>query len=81
MHQFDRDVLVTPVRSNCYSRPVTVNWTINGVPNGGYLLAIMANTMLQCNQKTTTAILTANYLNRCEPGDATVLVDNMATSR
>lgn len=23
MHQFDRDVLVTMVRSNCYSRPVT----------------------------------------------------------
>ena len=81
MHQFDRDVLVTMVRSNCYSRPVTANWSINGVPNGGYLLAIMANAMLQCNQKTTTAILTANYLNRCEPGDATVLVDKMATSR
>jgi len=81
MHQFDRDVLVTPLRSKCYSRPVTANWSINGVPNGGYLLAIMANAMLQHNQKATTAILTANYLNRCEPGDATVLVDKMSTSR
>jgi len=81
MHQFDRDILLELGKSDSYSGDITENWSINGVPNGGYLMAVTANAMLQCSEMKATPIITANFLNRCEPGAATVLVERMSRSR
>jgi acyl-CoA thioesterase len=81
MHQFDRDILLHVEKPNHYSGNITGNWSINGVPNGGYLMAILANAMLQKSEMETAPTVTANFLNRCEPGEATVLIERMTRSR
>ena len=81
MHQFDKDILLKSETPRAFAGHIADNWSINGVPNGGYLMAILANAMLQTSQMTATPIITANFLNRCDPGPATVLIERMSNSR
>jgi len=81
MHQFDKDILFEPGEPFSFSGYITENWSINGVPNGGYLMAILAKAMLQHSEMKSTPIITANFLDRCEPGDARVLIEKMSASR
>ncbi len=81
MHQFDQDILFEPEKPDSYSGDITENWSISGVPNGGYLMAITANAMLQCSEVKATPIITTNFLNRCEPGEATVSIERMSKSK
>ena len=81
MHQFDQDIFLKSENPNDYSGHVTGNWSINDVPNGGYLMAILANAMLQSSDMNATPTVTANFLSRCEPGKANVSIERMATSR
>ncbi len=81
MHQFDTDTYLESENPNQYLGYITGNWSINNVPNGGYLMAILANAMLQSSEMNATPTVTANFLSRCEPGKAAVSVDRMAASR
>jgi hypothetical protein len=81
VHQFDKDILLKSENSGSYSRHIAGTWSINGVPNGGYLMTILANAMLHSSRMTATPIITANFLSRCEPGEATVLLERMSGSR
>ena len=81
MHQFDKDILFEPCEPFSFSGHITENWSINGVPNGGYLMAILAKAMLQHSEMKSTPIITANFLDRCGPGDARVLIEKMSASR
>ncbi len=81
MHQFDQDILFEPEKPDSFSGAITENWSISGVPNGGYLMAVAANAMLQSSEMKATPIITANFLHRCEPGEATVSVERMSKSR
>ncbi len=81
MHQFDRDILFEPGTPFSYSGHIMENWSINGVPNGGYLMAILAKTMIQVGGMKSARIITANFLNCCAPGDAEVLIEKMSASR
>lgn len=68
MHPFDQDIAGQAMETPLVRQTrVSSNWSINGLPNGGYLLALMANGMLQCGTKSTLAIVTANYVARCLP--------------
>ena len=67
MHQFDRDILFKAAEPFSFSGLITENWSVNGVPDGGYLMAILAKAMLQHSEMKSTPIITANFLNRCEP--------------
>jgi len=81
MHQFDQDILFKPGESFSFSGHITDNWSINGVPDGGYLMAILAKAMMHHSDMKSTPIITANFLNRCEPGDAKVTIEKMSASR
>lgn len=81
MHQFDQDILFEPEKRGSFSGAITENWSISGVPNGGYLMAILAGALMQNSEMKSTPIITANFLNRCEPGNARVLIENMTASR
>ena len=81
MHQFDQDILFEPDKPNSYSGHITENWSINGVPNGGYSMAILAKAMMQKSEMKSTPVITSNFLSRCEPGEASVLVERISTSR
>jgi len=80
-HPFDRDLSLTRVAPFRFLGNVTDNWSINGIPNGGYLMALLANAMLQESAKKDTLVVTANYLHRCEIGEADLVVKNIACSR
>ena len=81
MHQFDRDILFKAGEPFSFSGQIADNWSVNGVPDGGYLMAILAKAMMQHSEMNSTPIITANFLNRCEPGDARVTIEKMTTSR
>ena len=81
MHQFDRDISLKEEDSNQYSGTMTDNWSINGIPNGGYLLASLANAMLQESDKKATPTISASYLSRCNAGEANFMVEKIAQSK
>jgi len=81
MHQFDQDILFAPGEPFSFSGHITDNWSINTVPDGGYLMAIIAKAMMHHSDMKSTPIITANFLNRCEPGDAKVTIEQMSASR
>jgi acyl-CoA thioesterase len=81
VHPFDQDIAVERVNSQRYKASITANWSINGVPNGGYLMALITNALMQSSRMRATPIITVNFLNRCQPGDAIVSVERMSRSR
>jgi len=81
MNLFDKDIALADLGHGRYAGVVSGNWLVNGNPNGGYLMAMMANAMLQLSDKADTPLVTANYLSRCAPGDVEIHVSEMARSR
>ncbi|RPH48883.1 MAG: thioesterase family protein [Desulfobacteraceae bacterium] len=79
-HIFDRDISLAQKEEFIFKGNVAENWSINGNPNGGYLMAIMANAALQHSDKSSTPILTANYISRCTPGEADLQVEEISRS-
>ncbi|MFZ5571470.1 MAG: thioesterase family protein [Thermodesulfobacteriota bacterium] len=80
MHLFDQDLMLTRMEDRAYRVRVSDNWSINGIANGGYLLALIAQAMLEQAGKKATPILTANYISRCKPGEALLLVEEIVRS-
>lgn len=81
MHLFDNDIALTDIGNARYGGVVSDNWSVNGTPNGGYLMAMIAGAMIRHSDKKQTPILTANYLSRCVPGSIEIRVSEMARSR
>ena len=81
MHIFDRDVSLIEKGPLHFDGKVSDNWSINGNPDGGYLMALMANAMLQHTTMRSTPIITASYISRCLPGDADIHVEHIAQSK
>jgi hypothetical protein len=81
MHQFDRDIQLHTDTDRLFSGIIADNWSINDVPDGGYLMAILTRAMMLVSDMHSTPIITANYLKRCEPGRVRVSVEKLATSR
>jgi hypothetical protein len=80
MHLFDQDITINPISPTRYSANISEGWSINGNPNGGYLLALVANAMIQASDRKGTPILTINYLARSMSGPAEIEVAKMAES-
>lgn len=81
MHQFDKDIILERTEASSYTGIISDNWSVNGVPDGGYLTAILVKAMMQNSHKKATPIITANFLRRCKPGAAEVQIEKMAASR
>lgn len=80
MHLFDQDISLTPDPSLGFRAIVSENWSVNGIPDGGYLMAMIGNAMIQRSEKQSTPILTANFISRSVPGDAAIQVEPMIQS-
>lgn len=81
MHLFDIDTLFEEQSAGILSGRITDNWSINGNPNGGYLVAVAAAGLLKSSEKQHTPVLTANFISRCEPGKADLSTWEIAQSR
>ncbi len=80
MHLFDQDISLTETAPDAFKIQISRNWSINGNPNGGYLMALMANAMLQRSHKKSMVISTATYLSKTLPGDADIFIENIGLS-
>jgi hypothetical protein len=80
MHLFDKDISSERAEKCRYKSSISENWSINNVPDGGYLMAILAWAMLNESKKKSTPIITANYVSRCSPGGAEILIGEIADS-
>ncbi|MCU0821197.1 MAG: thioesterase family protein [Spirochaetes bacterium] len=80
MHKFDKDMAVSLIKPSLFNASVSADWSINLVPNGGYILAIIANAMLNVSGKNNTPILTASYASKCVPGSAELTVETFSES-
>ena len=79
MHDFD--TVITPEGQGQYRVCLSENWSINNTPNGGYIMGVLARAMArECGLSARTAILTANYLDRCDQRPARILVETMGES-
>lgn len=81
MHIFDQDIDITTQNPSLFNAFVSDNWSVNGIPDGGYLMAIITNAMMQCSEQKSTPILTANYISRSRPGEAVIEVEPIKQSR
>ncbi|MBE0558680.1 MAG: hypothetical protein IH628_15750 [Proteobacteria bacterium] len=75
MNLFDADIQLRDAGNSRFVGSVSDNWSVNGNPNGGYLMAMIANAMLRKSDKKDTPTVTANYISRCVPGDAEISVN------
>ncbi len=80
MYRFDEDIAVAPGESSSYTGTVTENWSVNGIPNGGYLMALLTNAMRKESTKDRIVVVTASYLSRLKPGPVELLVENFSNS-
>lgn len=81
MYVFDQDIASQAVNGSLeLTAQVTDNWSINGLPNGGYQMALLANAMLPNSEKSSLAILTATFIARCVADKACIRVERIATS-
>ncbi|MFH1152852.1 MAG: thioesterase family protein [Pseudomonadota bacterium] len=79
MHLFDTDIhgLLARRGPDCFSVVISPAWSINTVPNGGYLMALAAAAVMEMTDKRALPIMTVNYLARSIPGDAEIRVEPM----
>ena len=81
MNIFDKDMLLKDLGNFHFAGVITDNWSVNGNPDGGYLMALIANAMIQKSDKKNTPIITANYLSRCVPGEVDIHISEISRSR
>ena len=80
VHIFDNDISLTRQSSLHFNTTISDNWSINGVPNGGYIMALMTKAMLEQTENRATPILTATYFSRSEPGEAALKAEQVSNS-
>lgn len=83
MHLFDQQVAVpvSKTSTGVVETQISAHWSINDLPNGGYLMALLSNAMLHRSTKKGLAITTATYISRSAPGKATILLEPIAASK
>lgn len=83
MSVFDQDISVSvvPSKPGVLTGEISRNWSVNHVPNGGYLMAIASHAMMkEMVGKPSSAIITANYISRCTPGKVDLSVEKFSES-
>jgi acyl-CoA thioesterase len=74
MHQFDEATAIEVVEAGArYAGAVTEDWSISGIPNGGYLTAIAMRAMAQAAPHPDPFSVTTHYLRPARPGP--VMID------
>lgn len=81
MYQFDTDIAVTQRSPLIFQSAVSPNWSVNGNPDGGYLMALLANAAQKSGDKKWPLIVTANFAARCLPGPAEIALEMIGGSR
>ena len=81
MTLFDKDTKSVETAPGVFEATVTGNWSVNGNPNGGYLMALLAGAMASLSGNVKTPVVTANYIARCVPGPAEIRVEEISLTK
>lgn len=80
-HTFDQSVALSLDAQGQISGNVSDKYLVNGVPNGGYLMAMLTQAAFQYTKRQAPVSVTANFMNRSEPGSMTFNCDIMNQSK
>lgn len=70
--EFDRAVALERVGDGLWSAEIQDGWDFGGTPNGGYLLALAAQALIELTGRPDPITITAHYLGPAQPGPAEV---------
>ena len=81
LHPFDRDLTLDPTEiPGQLGLNISDQWSIANTPNGGYIMALMAQGLRRGFKAGHACIVTANYMDRCLRGPGTLAVETMGES-
>lgn len=80
VHIFDADLGMKQVEPGVFQAEISDRWSINGTPNGGYVMALISRAMEAVSNNTAAPIVTATYMMRCEPGPASIYLEVFSKS-
>lgn len=80
-HPFDLDTAVSPLGAGRYRAELHERWSIEGVPNGGYMMAVMLAAARQGLAHPDPLSSTAHFLGRASAGPAEIEVDVVKAGR
>lgn len=81
MHVFDKDISFEEKENNLFEGTLTDGWSINGNPNGGYLMAVLASVMQKKSEKKWPAIITASFLSRTALSQTEIALEPISQSK
>jgi hypothetical protein len=79
--QFDRDTAVNLRAPGVYDTDLSADWTIFGVVNGGYLLALLGRALGEALPHPHPFSVSAHYLAPSLPGPAVIRTETVRTGR
>ncbi|GGT02139.1 thioesterase family protein [Streptomyces griseoviridis] len=79
--EFDRDTALTRREPGVYAIDLSADWTIFGVVNGGFLLAVLGRALADALPHPDPFTLSAHYLTASRPGPALVRTETVRTGR
>ncbi len=81
MHRFDKDIVLKEEEPFLFQGTISGHWSIDGNPNGGYLMAILLNAMMKRKNNLAGFIFQVHFFSRCIPGSCSVAVESLTGSR
>lgn len=79
--EFDRDTAPTPREPGVYAIDLSADWTVFGVVNGGFLLAVLGRALADALPHPDPFTVSAHYLTASRPGPALVRTETIRTGR
>jgi len=79
--RFLNDTAVTRQDEFTYLGEVTDAWSIGGVANGGYSMAIATRALSDCLEHKDPLSITGHYLSRAEPGPVILKIEKLSEGR
>ena len=73
--QFDADIGIEQVEQGQWRAEMTNNWSVTGIPNGGYQLALATEAIRAALPHERPLTITGHYLSAAKPGTTELLVD------
>lgn len=75
MSEFWADTAVERIDANCLRAVITDRWSVNGIPNGGYMMSIAARAFRESLSHADPLTITGHYVEKAMVGPADLLVE------
>lgn len=80
-YEFEQDTAVHKLAAGQYKTTISDHWNIMTVPNGGYLMAVVARALRDHLEHPDPFSITGHFLKPVTPGPATITVDTLKVGK